>query len=49
MRYSIAGKTHPHKKQTGIRVVVLRGFFDVALALEQKTRDGMHDTRAVWA
>jgi hypothetical protein len=49
LRNNIAGKTYPHKKQTGIRVVVLGGFFDIAFAFEQKPRHGMHNARAVWA
>jgi hypothetical protein len=45
----VAGELHPHEKQTGVRVVVLRGFFDIAAALQQEAGDGMNDARAVRA
>jgi hypothetical protein len=45
----VAGKLHPHKKQAGIVVVVLGGFFNVAAMLQQKARHGMHDAGAVRA
>jgi hypothetical protein len=48
-RVLLAGKLHSHKKQAGIVVVVLGGFFNVAAMLQQKARHGMHDAGAVWA
>jgi hypothetical protein len=44
-----AGKLHAHEEQAGGRVVELGGFFDVAAAFEQKTRDGVHQPEAVRA
>jgi len=44
-----AGKLHAHEKQAGVVVVVLGRFLDVAAALQQETRDGMHDARTVRA
>jgi hypothetical protein len=44
-RVLVAGKLHPHEEQAGVVVVVLGGFFDVAAALQQKARHGVHDAR----
>ena len=44
-----ATKTHTHKKQARIMVVVLRSFFNIAAALKQKSRNGMDDANAVEA
>ena len=44
-----AAKAYTHKKQPGVMVVVLGCFFNVAAALEQKTRDGMDDADAIEA
>src|SRR3990167_4696273 len=49
LRELAAGELHPHEKQTGAVVVVLGGFFDVAAAFQQETRDGVHDAGAVLA
>jgi hypothetical protein len=38
-----------HEKQTRVVVVVLRGFFNVAAAFQQKARDSVHDARSVGA
>ena len=45
----VAGKLHSHEEEPGVMVVVLRSFFDVAAALQQKTRDGVDDAFAVRA
>jgi hypothetical protein len=44
-----AGKLHPHEKQTRAGIVVLRGFFNIAAAFEQKARNRVHQAQAVGA
>jgi hypothetical protein len=46
---AVAGELHAHEKQARGVVVVLRRFFDVAVALQQKARHGVHDARSVGA
>jgi hypothetical protein len=48
LRQLAAGELHPHEEQAGAVVVVLGGFFDVAAALQQKARDGVHDAGRSW-
>ena len=44
-----AGKTQPHKEQTGVVVVVLGGLFDVAAAVGQKTGNTVYQTQLIRA
>jgi hypothetical protein len=41
------GKLHPHEKQAGVRIAVLRGLFNVGLLFQQKSRHSMDDAGAV--
>ena len=43
------GELHAHEKEARGLVVVLRGFFDVATVLQQKTRDGVYQPEAIRA
>ena len=49
MAQALASELHAHEEQAGGVIVVLRGFFDIAVVLDQEAGHRMHDATAVGA